>query len=102
MPVCLCAPDEVDDAVARTNRVLSEAEVSPNYQALLDRGDAQVVGDLLAAGTESMIEERLRRFADAGATDVSVRVVAIGSDRDEKVESSRRTREYLASLRGEL
>lgn len=102
VPVCLCAPDEVDDAVARTNRVLSEAEVSPNYQALLDRGDAQVVGDLLAAGTESMIEERLRRFADAGATDISVRVVAIGADRDEKVESSRRTRDYLASLRGEL
>jgi F420-dependent oxidoreductase-like protein len=102
VPVCLCAPDEVDEAVARTNRVLSEAEVSPNYQALLDRGDAQVVGDLLAAGTESMIEERLRRFADAGATDISVRVVAIGSDRDQKVESSRRTREYLASLRGQL
>jgi F420-dependent oxidoreductase-like protein len=102
VPVCLCSPAEVDEAVARTNRVLSEAEVSPNYQALLDRGDARQVGDLLAAGTEESIEKRLRSFADAGATDVSVRVVAIGSDRDAKVESSRRTREYLASLRGRL
>ena len=102
VPVCLCGADEVDEAVARTNRVLSEAEVSPNYQALLDRGDARVVGDLLAAGTEEMIEKRLRSFADAGATDVSIRVVAIGADRDAKVESSRRTREYLASLGGEL
>ncbi|MFP3899210.1 MAG: TIGR03564 family F420-dependent LLM class oxidoreductase [Acidimicrobiia bacterium] len=102
VPVCLCAPGEVGEAVARTNRVLSEAEVSPNYQALLDRGDAREVGDLLAAGTESMIEKRLRAFADAGATDLSVRVVAIGADRDEKVASSRRTREYLASLGGEL
>jgi F420-dependent oxidoreductase-like protein len=102
VPVCLCAADEVDAAVERTNRVLSEAEVSPNYQALLDRGDATAVGDLLAAGTEEMIEARLRSFADAGATDLSVRVVAIGADRDAKVESSRRTREYLASLGGRL
>jgi F420-dependent oxidoreductase-like protein len=102
VPVCLCAPNEVDEAVERTNRVLSEAEVSPNYQALLDRGDATAVGDLLAAGTEEMIEARLRSFADAGATDLSVRVVAIGADRDAKVESSRRTRQYLASLGGSL
>jgi F420-dependent oxidoreductase-like protein len=102
VPVCLCAADEVDAAVERTNRVLSEAEVSPNYQALLDRGDATAVGDLLAAGTEEMIEARLRSFADAGATDLSVRVVAIGADRDAKVESSRRSREYLASLGGRL
>ena len=100
VPVCLCAEDEVEEAIARTNRVLSEAEVSPNYQALLDRGDAREVGDLLAAGTESMIEKRLQSFADAGATDLSVRVVSIGADRDQKVESSRRTREYLASLGG--
>jgi F420-dependent oxidoreductase-like protein len=100
VPVCLCTPGEVDEAVARTNRVLSEAEVSPNYQALLDRGDATSVGDLVAAGTEAMIQKRLRSFADAGATDVSVRVVPIGADRDAKLESSRRTREYLASLGG--
>ena len=33
------------------------------------------VGDILAAGSEAAIEKRLRSFADAGATDVSVRVV---------------------------
>ncbi|MDZ7675479.1 MAG: LLM class F420-dependent oxidoreductase [Acidimicrobiales bacterium] len=102
VPVCLCAEDEVDTAVARTNRILSEAEVSPNYQKLLDRGDARQVGDLLAAGTEAMIEKRLRSFADAGVTDVSIRVVPIGADRDEKLASSRRTREWLASLQGSL
>ena len=41
IPVCLCGDDEVDAAVARTNRILSEAEVSPNYQKLLDHGDAR-------------------------------------------------------------
>src|SRR3954471_13007849 len=34
VPVCLCADEEVDVAVARTNRVLAEAEMSPNYQRL--------------------------------------------------------------------
>jgi F420-dependent oxidoreductase-like protein len=102
IPVCLCAEHEVDAAMARANRILSEAEVSPNYQRLLDRGDARQVGDLLAAGTESMIEKRLASFADAGVTDVSVRVVPIGAGRDELIASSRRTRDYLASLRGAL
>jgi len=102
IPVCLCAEDEIDVAVARTNRVLSEAEVSPNYQKLLERGDARTVGDILAAGTEAMIEKRLRSFADAGVTDVSVRVVPIGQGRDELIASSNRTREYLASLNGTL
>ena len=47
--MCVCDDNEVDVAVERTNRILSEAEVSPNYQKLLDLGDAQMVGDLLAA-----------------------------------------------------
>jgi F420-dependent oxidoreductase-like protein len=102
VPVCLCRDDEVDVAIERANRVLSEAEVSPNYQKLLDQGDAKSVGDILAAGSESSIEKRLRSFADAGTTDVSVRVVPIGATRDDKLESSRRTREYLASLGGAL
>ncbi len=84
----------------RTNRILSEAEVSPNYQKLLDLGDAQNVGDILAAGSESAVEKRLRSFADAGVTDLSVRVVPIGQGRDELIASSQRTRELLASLAG--
>ncbi len=98
VPVCLCGDDEVDVAVARANRVLSEATVSPNYQKLLDLGDAQNVGDILAAGSEAAIEKRLQSFADAGTTDISFRVVPIGADRDELLASSRRTREFLASL----
>jgi 5,10-methylenetetrahydromethanopterin reductase len=102
VPVCLCADHEVGVAVARTNRILAEAEMSPNYQRLLERGDAREVGDILAAGSESSIEKRLRAFADAGATDVSVRVVPIGDERDARIASSKRTREYLASLGGSV
>jgi F420-dependent oxidoreductase-like protein len=102
VPVCLCGDDEIETAVARANRVLSEAEISPNYQRLLDHGDAAEVGDILAAGSESTVEKRLRAFADAGVTDLSVRVVPIGADRDELLASMRRTRDYLASLNGSL
>ncbi len=102
VPVCLCGDDEVDAAVERTNRILAEAEVSPNYQRLLDQGDARNVGDILAAGNETSIEKRLRAFADAGATDVSVRVVPLGDNRDELLASLRRTRDLLGSLAASL
>jgi 5,10-methylenetetrahydromethanopterin reductase len=102
IPVCVCADHEVDTAIARTNRILSEAEVSPNYQRLLDRGDARAVGDLLAAGSESAVEKRLRAFADAGATDVSIRIVPIGDSREALIASRQRTRDYLTSLAGSI
>jgi F420-dependent oxidoreductase-like protein len=98
IPMCLCRDGEVDAAIARTNRILSEAETSPNYQRLLERGDARTVGDLLAAGSEAAIERRLRAFADAGTTDISIRVVPVGNDRDELIASAKRTRDFLASL----
>jgi F420-dependent oxidoreductase-like protein len=98
IPVCACRDDEVDVAVARANRVLSEAEMSPNYQKLLEHGDAREVGDLLAAGSDATIEMRFRAFADAGVTDLTVRVLSIGDSRDERLESAQRTRECVASL----
>ena len=98
IPLCVCADSDVPAAVERTNRILAEAEVSPNYQRLLDLGDARTIGDILVAGSEEAIEKRLHAFADAGVTDLSVRVVPIGADREELIASSLRTRQLLASL----
>jgi F420-dependent oxidoreductase-like protein len=98
IPVCLCRPSEVDAARGRANRILGEAEISPNYQRLLSRGDASDVGDLCAAGDEAAIAARFRRFADAGVTDLSVRLLPIGEGRDELVASKYRTRDLLAAL----
>lgn len=102
IPVCLCSPSEVDAARERANRILGEAEISPNYQRLLDYGDATDVGDLCAAGDEEAIAARFRRFADAGVTDLSVRLLPIGEGRDELVASKRRTREMIGKLAAEL
>ncbi|MGW0249016.1 LLM class F420-dependent oxidoreductase [Nocardia goodfellowii] len=102
LPVCLCRPSEVDAARERANRILGEAEVSPNYQRLLEQGSATSIGDICVAGDEAAIEAGLRRFAAAGATDLSVRLLPIGDNRDELVESKRRTRAMIAELAKEL
>src|SRR5271165_6730793 len=102
IPVCLCAPAQVDEAKERANRILGEAEVSPNYQRLLEYGDARDVGDICAAGDEEAILARMRRFADAGVTDLSVRLLPIGDNREELVASKRRTRELIAALGAEV
>ncbi len=102
VPVTLCSNRDVEDARARANRVLGHAEFCANYQQLLDRGNATDVGDILAAGDESAVVGRLRAFRDAGATDLAVRVLAVGPDRRERVESRDRTLAFLASLRQEL
>ncbi|WP_345496537.1 LLM class F420-dependent oxidoreductase [Nocardia callitridis] len=102
IPVCLCAPSEVDAARSRANRILGEAEVSPNYQRLLDYGDARDIGDLCAAGDEDAILARFRRFAEAGATDLSVRLLPIGDNREELIASKHRTRTVLAEIAAEL
>ena len=102
VPVAICARNEVDDARARANRVLGHAEFCPNYQQLLDRGDATDVGDILTAGDESAVAGRLRAFRDAGVTDLAVRVLALGPDRAARIESRDRTVALLASLSSEL
>jgi len=102
VPVVVCAGDEVGSARERANRVLGHADYSPNYERLLEQGDATDVGDLLAAGDESAVVERLRRFRDAGATDLSVRILPLGPDREARLASRRRTESFLASLCPEL
>jgi len=102
IPVCLCKPSEVDAARERANRILGEAEVSPNYQRLLDYGDARDIGDLCAAGDETAIAERFRRFADAGVTDLSVRLLPIGEGREQLVASKQRTRDVVAAIAADL
>ncbi len=102
VPIALCPNDEVDAARDWANRALGHSEYCPNYQRLLDRGDAKNEGDILAAGDESAVIKRLQAFRDAGTTDLAVRVLPLGADRDTRIESKKRTVEFLASLGPEL
>jgi len=80
VPVALCQAGEVDQARAHASEVLGHADFSPNYVRLLEHGDAEDVGDTMAAGDEAAITERLRRYRDAGVTDLAARVVPLGAD----------------------
>jgi F420-dependent oxidoreductase-like protein len=98
VPVALCSHNEVDEARAYASEVLGHADFSPNYVRLLEQGDAKDVGDTMAAGDESTIATRLRRYRDAGVTDLAARVVPLGKDADARRKSGRRTQEFLASI----
>ena len=89
---------EVEDARTYASEVLGHADFSPNYVRLLEHGDAQDVGDTMAAGDESTIRARLRRYSDAGVTDLAARVVPLGQDAPARSASRRRTQEFVASL----
>jgi alkanesulfonate monooxygenase SsuD/methylene tetrahydromethanopterin reductase-like flavin-dependent oxidoreductase (luciferase family) len=102
VPVAICANHEVDDARAWANQVLGQAEISPNYQRLLRRGDATSMGDILGAGDEQAVLDRLHAFRDAGATDLAVRLLPFGRDRAARIESRNRTVAFVASLCPEL
>ena len=98
VPVALCSDREVDDARAYASEVLGHADFSPNYVRLLEHGDAEDVGDTMAAGDESAVVARLGRYRDAGVTDLAVRVVPLGDDAGRRSASRRRTQEFVASL----
>jgi hypothetical protein len=98
VPVTLCPSDEVDTVTAFASDVLGHADFSPNYERLLEHGDAEDVGDTMAAGDESAIVARLQRYRDAGVTDLAARIVPYGDDPAARLESRRRTQALLASL----
>jgi len=102
VPVALCPNEDVDAAREWANQTLGHAEYSPNYQRLLEHGDATDVGDVCAAGDETNVVDRLRSFRDAGVTDLAVRVLPLGSDREARIESRDRTVAFLSSLCPEL
>ncbi len=102
IPVAICRNDEVEAARTFANKVLGHAEFCSNYQQLLERGDATDVGDILAAGDEATVVERLHAFRTAGVTDLAVRPLALGPDRQSRRASRERTLEFLSSLCPEL
>lgn len=98
VPVTLCAPGDVEDARAHAGEVLGHAHLSPNYLRLLEHGDAEDVGDTMAAGDEAAVLKGLQRYRDAGVTDLAARIVPLGADSAARRASRDRTMDFLASL----
>ncbi|HWC34616.1 MAG TPA: TIGR03564 family F420-dependent LLM class oxidoreductase [Mycobacteriales bacterium] len=102
VPVTLCATGEVDGAREWARRAMSHSEYSPNYERLLEHGDAKDSGDFLVAGDESAVVASLERYRDAGVTDFSARLLPYGKTREARIESRDRTTAFLASLCPEI
>jgi F420-dependent oxidoreductase-like protein len=102
VPVSLCLPGEVALAREQASTVLGHAHSSPNYIRLLEHGDAEDVGDTMAAGDESAVLARLRAYRDAGVTDLGARVMPTGGDPRARAASRQRTLEFLASAASTL
>jgi F420-dependent oxidoreductase-like protein len=102
VPVALCSGRELDTVRDVANDVLGHADFSPNYLRLLEHGDAEDVGDCVAAGDEQAVVARLQRFRDAGVTDLAARVLPLGDDPDARRASRQRTRAFLDTLTSEL
>jgi F420-dependent oxidoreductase-like protein len=98
VPVVLCRNEDVDAARTFASEMLGHAELSPNYLRLLEHGEANDIGDTMAAGDEATVLARIQRYRDAGVTDFAARVVPFGANAAERIESRRRTHEYLAEL----
>jgi F420-dependent oxidoreductase-like protein len=102
VPVVVCPDAEADDGRAWANEMLGHADYSPNYQRLLAHGDAGDIGEMCAAGDEATVVARLQRYKEAGVTDLAVRMIPLGADRDARLATRERTMALLTSLCPEL
>ncbi|MDA3644926.1 TIGR03564 family F420-dependent LLM class oxidoreductase [Saccharopolyspora indica] len=87
--VSVCVTSEVDDARARFAEQLAAAGELPAYRAMLDRQGLAGPEDVAVIGDE--VERSLRRYAEAGATELVA--VPFGTAAEQQ-----RTREVLAAL----
>ncbi|WP_163510945.1 TIGR03564 family F420-dependent LLM class oxidoreductase [Fodinicola acaciae] len=70
--VLACVTADADAAIAPVAGALAASSDLPAYRAHLDRQGLSSVTDLLVAGDESTVAAALRRYADAGATELLV------------------------------
>jgi 5,10-methylenetetrahydromethanopterin reductase len=93
IPVAVC--DEADLGRLAAEVVFARYGTLDNYRRLFDREGVATPGALAVVGTEAEVERSLRRFRDAGATELWPTVFGVGPYADASI---RRTRTLLADL----
>ncbi|MFC4941906.1 TIGR03564 family F420-dependent LLM class oxidoreductase [Pseudonocardia sp. GCM10023141] len=91
--------DDVGDARRATEDRFGRYNGLENYQRVYAREGVSAVGELAIIGDESTVEQQLRRYADAGVTELWPVVFPAG---DDPAASRARTRSLLAKLAAEL
>ena len=93
IPICLT--NDPDGARAKAANLFAIYGLLPSYKAMLELEGAIGPGDVAIVGDERAIEAAIRRFADAGATDLQAAIFPLGDDAGAEV---RRTRAFLSEL----
>ena len=100
--VCVGVPvavtDNPDAARERAARLLHSYGLLPSYRRMLDMEGVQGPADVAVVGNEADVEQQLRSFADAGATDILATVFSV----DASPTSVERTNSLLQSLVGRI
>jgi F420-dependent oxidoreductase-like protein len=87
----ICVTNDIEAARQRAAKEFAIYGQLPSYRAVLDREGAAGPADIAAIGDERTVAAEVKRFADAGVTELVANV--FGS-----AEEVARTRELLASL----
>ena len=90
--VPVCVTSDVDSTRERAARLYAVYGQLPSYRAMLDAEGLDGPADLAVIGDEAAVAAGLRRFADAGVTELAAS--EFGGTADER----KRTRELLQSL----
>jgi F420-dependent oxidoreductase-like protein len=96
----LAVADDPDEARQRAAANFAVYGGLPNYQRVLNIEGATGPRDVVVVGNEKQVEQELREFADAGATDFLAALFPVGSG--DARASLARTRELLKSVVGKI
>ncbi|MCE7003568.1 TIGR03564 family F420-dependent LLM class oxidoreductase [Kibdelosporangium philippinense] len=77
--VTVAVTDDPEAARESLNRTYAPARDLPSYRRILDREGVDNIGDTVIAGDENQVAQELRRFQDAGATEIIA--VTVGDHR---------------------
>lgn len=94
LPITLTG--DVRAARERANRTYEGYNNLPSYRAMLDKQGADLPGDAALAGDEQALREQLTELKESGVTSFGAATF------DDGTGSGKRTREFLASLKGEF
>jgi len=95
----ICVTDDRAAAFEQAAVTFQRYGTLVNYRRILNVESVDGPADVSVIGNEKEVEEKLRRFADAGVTDFLAAVYPVG-DRPEEI--SKRTRDLLANLVGKI
>ncbi|MEJ3651715.1 TIGR03564 family F420-dependent LLM class oxidoreductase [Actinomycetes bacterium KLBMP 9759] len=89
--VCVVVTGDEDGARRRVAEMFGRVADLPSYRAVLDRSGYAGAADAVVAGDEATVARELRRYVDAGATEVQVAMIGT-------TEENARTLALLADL----